>query len=350
MATVKVVFALTAQGQKEAILSGKGGAQKQTFDVPADHPDFADIILMGIQDKDGNTVLDCSGLYVTEQQHPGANEIGNEKERTHFDRFPTITEIISRERAIRDRIGDAIAVKNANAETERILLIAKFLETPTDSEVHRSTSMARGNDKYGLNYRQADLAIIEADEAAAVHLAAVREAIKAANAEAAAVRLANIEAEKAKKAAQEAEQAKQLDRLKAWGLKNGSEYARELINANFPGWVSETNSELVKNTIAELIDGIELVDVTELEDSQTSKAAEETKKPTLAELKAFKRLEAKAEQISRNEPESLVQIDVLIMRYTYADEDGGDDFSRNEIAVTVETCIGKQSDFFYVVE
>ena len=34
------------------------------------------------------------------------------------------------------------------------------------------------------------------------------------------------------------------------------------------------------------------------------------------------------------------------MRYTYADEDGGDDFSRNEIAVTVETRIGKQSDFF----
>ena len=32
-----------------------------------------------------------------------------------------------------------------------------------------------------------------------------------------------------------------------------------------------------QNTIAELIDGIELVDVTELEDSQTSKAAEETK-------------------------------------------------------------------------
>ena len=142
MATVKVVFALTAQGQKRGHFERKERSPKQTLDVPTDHPDYADVVLMGNQDKDGNTVLDCSGLYVTEQQHPGANEIGKRKERTHFDRFPTITEIISRERAIRDRIGDAIAVKNANAETERILLIAKFLETPTDSEVHRSTSMA----------------------------------------------------------------------------------------------------------------------------------------------------------------------------------------------------------------
>ena len=82
---------------------------------------------------------------------------------------------------------------------------------------------------------------------------------------------------KGQKAAQEAEQAKQLDRLKAWGLKNGSEYARELINANFPGWVRRNQFGIGQNTIAELIDGIELVDVTELEDSQTSKAAEETK-------------------------------------------------------------------------
>ena len=100
-------------------------------------------------------------------------------------------------------------MKNANAETERILLIAKFRtnsDGPGSSPIYKH---GLRNDKYGLNYRQADLAIIETDEAAAVHLAAVREAIKAANAEAAAVRHKTSKP-KGQKAAQEAEQAKQL--------------------------------------------------------------------------------------------------------------------------------------------
>lgn len=352
MANVTIKFALSIEGQKAAILSGKSGKMVQAFEVPADHQDFAEVVLMGKQDGEGNTVLDCSSAWITAQDHPAARDFGSDlTRRKHFDFVPTITQIVAREREARDRIGDAAAAKSLKAESERLAFISEFLATPADSEKHRSTSMAKGENKYGLNYRQAELVLIEADEAAAAHLEDIREAIISANEEAAAVRLANIEAEKAKKAAREAEQAAELDRLKTWGKEFGSVYAKSLIRSEFEGWADRTAYEVATEAIKQITAGENLEDLTEDVLFQSCKKEEPTKKPTLAEVEAFERMNARAKQLTEKE-NTLVQVFVSINRRTYEDKNDpeADDFTHNEISVTVETNIGKEFNFFYSVK
>lgn len=352
MANVTIKFALTSEGQKDAILSGKSGKMVQSFEVPADHPDFAEVVLIGKQDGEGNTVLDCSYAWITAEDHPAARDFGSDlTRRKHFDFVPTITQIVAREREARDRIGDAAAAKALKAENKRLAFISEFLATPADSEKHREFNPGRGSQKYVSKYSQSRLDMINGDENAVRHFNEVLAAIGQANADAEAARLEAVAKEDAKKAAREAEQAAELDRLKKWGKEFGSVYAKSLIRSQFEGWADRTAYEVATEAIKQITAKENLGDLTEDVLFLTCKKEEPTKEPTLAEVQAFERMTAKAKELTERE-NTLVQVFVSINRRTYEDKNDpeADDFTHNEISVTVETNIGKEFNFFYSVK
>lgn len=218
-----VKFELSEAGRKAALLAGKPADARQSIEVAADAPEFAEVVAAGTLGNDTLTLDTTETL--------GSMWHGPSIAVTAWDHVPTVRELLDDQARRAAELAAAVAQKEAAA---RQAVQAAFAERRTVTTVTRAGSFGFGSTEAKYETRHADWPLTDAEAARLVpETAAWVDELNAANEaakKAAEARSKELAAEKAARDAAEKEAAEkaEAERRESLGLKDGEfDYAVE---------------------------------------------------------------------------------------------------------------------------